>query len=98
MRCNPQAFQDDIARLAEDIPTTNYGNVKISKMLELKGLDCHPTKTTFLVIGTKKYQTKIEEELQRNPIVFGNFQCKPKTQDLYLGDVISAGGDKKHRY
>ena len=43
-------------------------------------------------IGTKKYQTRIEEELQKNPIVFGNFQCKPKTQDLYLGDVISAGG------
>ena len=69
VRCNPQAFQDDIARLAEDIPTTNYGNVKISKMLELKGLEYHPTKTTFLVIGTKKYQTKIEEELKRNPIV-----------------------------
>ena len=53
VRCNPQAFQDDIARLADDIDTTNYGNVKIAQMLQMKGLDCHPTKTTFLVIPTR---------------------------------------------
>ena len=35
VRLQPLAYQDDIARLAEDIPTTNYGNVKISNMLEL---------------------------------------------------------------
>ena len=78
VRCNPQAFQDDIARLAEGIDATNYGNVKISKMLELKGLECHPTKTTFISIGTKKCRKRIEEELRRTPIVFGNFQCLPK--------------------
>ena len=33
--CNPQAFQDDIARLGESINSTNYGNIKISQMLEL---------------------------------------------------------------
>ena len=38
VRCNPQAFQDDIARLGESIECTNYGNIKISQMLELKGL------------------------------------------------------------
>ena len=36
VRCNPQAFQDDIARLAENIHATNYGNAKISQMLKLK--------------------------------------------------------------
>ena len=60
VRCNPQAFQDDIARLAESIDSTHYGNVKISQMLELKGLECHPTKTTFLTIGTEKYRKYIE--------------------------------------
>ena len=92
VRCNPQAFQDDIARLADGIDNTNAGNVKLSQMLELKGLDCHPTKTTFITIGTKKYREEIEEELKIKPIIFGSFQCKPKLQDLYLGDVISAGG------
>ena len=92
VRCNPQAFQDDISRLAEGINATNYGNVKIARMLELKGLECHRTKMTFLTIGTKKYRKKIEEELQSCPIIFGNFECKPKSQDLYLGDMISADG------
>ena len=85
-------MQDDIARLAEGIGATNYGNVKIFKMLDLKGLECHPTKTTFISIGTKKYRKRIKQELRRTPIVFGNFQCLPKNQDLYLGDMISADG------
>ena len=61
VRCNPQAFQDYIARLAEGVNSTNVGNVKISQMLDLKALECHPTKTTFLIIGTKKYQNKIKK-------------------------------------
>ena len=61
-------------------------------MLQLKGLDCHPTKTTYIVIGTKKYKRDIEEQLENNPVVFGSFQCKPKQEDKYLGDMISANG------
>jgi hypothetical protein len=92
VQCNPQAFQDDIARLSKDINSTNFGNIKISQMLELKGLECHPTKTTFIAIGSKDYQNEIEKELKRNPIVFGSFICQPKKQDVCLGDVISADG------
>jgi hypothetical protein len=92
VRCKPQAFQDDIARLAEGINSMNAGNVKISEMLTLKGLECHADKTTFIIIGTKKYKKGIEEELRKKPIVFGNFQCKPKQQDKYLGDMISSAG------
>ena len=54
MRCNPQAFQDDIVRLANGMDNIKAGNVKLSQMLGLKGLDCHPTKKTFITIGTKK--------------------------------------------
>ena len=92
VRCNPQAFQDDIARLADWVDSTNYGNVKIAEMLQLKGLDCHPTKTTYIVIGTEKYKRDIEVQIQRSPVVFGGFQCKPKQEDKYLGDMISSKG------
>ena len=77
VRCNPQAFQDNIARLANGIDNTNAGNVRLSQMLELKGLDCHPTKTTFITIGTKNYRQEIEEELKRKPIIFRSFHRKP---------------------
>ena len=56
VKCNPQAFPDDIAQLAECVNTTNTGNIKISQMFDLKGLLCHPTKPTFITIGTKKYK------------------------------------------
>ena len=61
-------------------------------MLNLKGLECHPTKTTFLTIGTAKYRKDIEEKLKTNPIIFGSFQCQPKSEDMYLGDKISSQG------
>ena len=39
-----------------------------------------------------QYKEKIQKELETNPVVFGDFQCKPKDQDVYLGDVISSRG------
>ena len=54
VKYNPQAFQDDITQLAECVNSTNTGNIKISQMFDLKGLLCHPTKQTFITIGTKK--------------------------------------------
>ena len=62
VRCNPQAFQDNIARLAEGIDSMNAGNVKIFEMLTLKGLECHPDKTTFINIDTKQYKKRVEKE------------------------------------
>ena len=61
-------------------------------MLKFKGLECHPTKMTFITIGTKAFRKEIEEKLKSNPIIFGSFQWSPKFEDMYLGDKISAKG------
>ena len=92
VRCNPQGFIDDIARVAEDVASARVGYIKISAMMEDKMLTCHPTKTCYLVVGTTKYRENIQKEIEDNPLMFGKIVCKEKDSDIYLGDVISSQG------
>ena len=52
----PQAFQDDILRLAQNTASTRAGAIKLSSMLRERLIRCHPTKTCYIVIGNKKLQ------------------------------------------
>ena len=76
--------------MAEDLDSA--GNIKLSAMMEDKLLTCHPTKTCYLVVGTPRYREIVKNELKNNPLMFGNFTCKEKDNDIYLGDVISSLG------
>ena len=83
VRLQPLAYQDDIARLAS---TVN------SAMMDQKGLRCHPTKTVCIAIGSNKYRENIKSETESHPVMFGSFKVKFVSQEVYLGDVISAQG------
>ena len=41
-------MQDDISRLASDVKSTRIGSMKISSMMDMKGLKCHPKKQCAL--------------------------------------------------
>jgi hypothetical protein len=78
--------------VAEDVSSARIGNIKLSAMMDDKMLTCHPTKTCYLVVGTTRYRENIRNEVKKNPLMFGNFMCKEKDNDVYLGDVISSQG------
>ena len=59
VQMQPLAYQDDISRLASDVKSTKTGSVKISSMMDQKGLRCHPTKTVCIAIGTDKYRESV---------------------------------------
>ena len=61
---------------------------KLSEMLEKKTLEAHNDKTGLLILGSKKFKTKIESELRDNPINFSKFELKTKSEDKYLGQII----------
>ena len=92
MRIQPQCFQDDILRVAPTLASARSGNIKLHMMLNERLLRCHPKKTCFLLVGSKKYKEDIREELKYLPIKFGDFTKMEKNQDLYLGDVLSTNG------
>ena len=88
----PQAWQDDILRIAEDINATRAGNKKLAKMTSQKGLTAHDSKTTFVVIGTKEYRSTMMKEVAKNPVKFGSLTYQPSGSEVYLGEVIHSQG------
>ena len=65
----PIVYQDDVARLSTDIESVQMGNMRMEAMAETKLLDFNLDKSCFVVIGKKKKQIEILEEVQNNPIM-----------------------------
>ena len=92
VRTQPQAWQDDILRVAENIQSTRAGNAKLSTMSVEKGLKAHESKTTFVIVGEEKYRKAMEQEIVASPVMFGSMRCQPSISEVYLGEVIHAQG------
>ena len=92
VRLQPLAYQDDIMRGSKDVLTTQVGNIKLAAMFEEKGLEAHPDKTCFIVCGSKRFKENAEFDLQRSPIMFGDFLVKQRVSDRYLGQILHSGG------
>ena len=82
------AYQDDIAKPNKGVLEAQIANMKIQHLFDEKGLDAHPDKTSFLLLGSKKCKEKIEKDLERNPLTFGDFLVKRKKSEKYLGQMI----------
>ena len=72
--------------------STRAGNAKLSTISIEKGLQAHETKTTFVVIGAKKYREQMEKEITASPGMFGSLKCQPLESEVYLGEVIHSKG------
>ena len=79
-------------RVAPTLESARVGNIKLNRMLSERLLKCHPKKTCFVLMGTKKYKEKVREEVKYLPLKFGDFSMLEKDQDVYLGDVLSSDG------
>ena len=92
VRTQPQAWQDDILRVALNLQSTRAGNAKLSTMSVEKGLKTHESKTTFVIVGAEKYRKAMEQEIVASPVMFGSMTCQPSISKVYLGEVIHAQG------
>ena len=92
IKIQPLAYQDDILNGSKNISETQVGNIRLSTMLESKGLEAHPDKTCFLVCGSKGYKESVKESLKENLLMFGGFPMKQKECDRYLGQMLHSGG------
>ena len=77
---------------SKDVSGAQAGNIKLSAMLQDKGLTAHPDKTCFIVCGSRNFKTKVENDLKDESLMFGAFHVKQKTSDIYLGQVLHSGG------
>ena len=91
VRTNPQLYQDDWLRVANSVNAARVGMMKLLCMIREKQLTCHKDKTCFVVIGNKRYISKVKKEVEKNPIMLGSQETKPSKEEMYLGDVLAEG-------
>ena len=70
IKIKPCLFQDDVATLAIDLKSVQKGNDKVEALAESKLLDYNHEKSSMLILGSRKFQKKINDELKSNPIIF----------------------------
>ena len=61
-------------------------------MMKQKGLQCHPSKTVCIIIGTTKYRKEANKEIKDDPVMFGEFKMNFVESEIYFGDVIYSQG------
>ena len=88
LELSPCLFQDDISKLSENIESVKDGNRRIEKMAESKLLDFNLDKTCIIIIGSRKFRKKINDDLKVNPIMFYDRPIKSVESEKYLGDYI----------
>ena len=86
----PCLFQDDIARLADNLNAVIEGNQRTENMAETKLLDFNLQKSCLLIVGGQKFRKQILDQLKSNPVKFCNYDMKRSDCEKYLGDYLSS--------
>jgi hypothetical protein len=90
VRVQPLSYQDDVGTICTGVAMVRDQAKRLTEMIKEKTLDAHPDKSGILVLGSLSFQNKIKKELQEEPIHFGQFPLKIKTEDRYLGHIIKS--------
>ena len=88
LKVGPCVFQDDVARLSEDIDSAKDGIERIKEMAEHKLMDFNYDKSVLVLIGSEKFRKSIKQQLEREPIIFCNQPMRLSESAKYLGDYI----------
>ena len=88
----PLLFQDDVARLSDNIRSAQIGNDRMESVAETKLLDFNTEKSCFLVFGSKKRRLELESGMKSNPLMLCNNPMPQENSAKYLGDILSAAG------
>ena len=86
-------FQDDLARMANNVLSAQQGNKLIEIAMETKLLDLHADKSCFILVGSKKAVSKMKNDLESTPLTLYGEKLKNKESEHYLGDVIHSAGN-----
>ena len=85
----PVLFQDDVARLAENVDTAQWGNDCMEVLAETKLLDYNLEKSCYVVMGSKKARSEVNKKLDEKPLLLCGKPMQRERQGKYLGDWLS---------
>ena len=92
MNMSAMVFQDDIAKMNDELKHAREGCEEINETLLKKLLSVNYDKSKFVIIGNKAYKDKIMKELEKNPMMMGKVKIDRSVMEKYLGDLIHEKG------
>ena len=91
-KLNTLVFQDDIAKMNDNLGQARDACTKIDKMLKRKQLSVNYDKSKFLIFGKNKYRKKVLKNIEKDPMIMGGQQIQHSSVEKYLGDLIHEKG------
>ena len=91
IRLNPLLYQDDSLRMATSVSSAQYGNNIMESVMNRKLLTIND-KSSYLVCGKHDQIRTIQDALARNPLSIKGEEIKRKSNEKYLGEIISSYG------
>ena len=88
----PFMFQDDLLNLTEGIPQAREVNRKVDILMKEKGLSLNEDKSVCVIIGPKQQKLKASEEIEKYPLLCGDFITKEVEAEKWLGQLLSSSG------
>ena len=88
----PLMWMDDILNSVQGIIEAREANKKVDTLMKQRGLTLNKDKSVCLVIGSKKQKQEVTRELEKQPLICGNFITKEKQQEKWLGQILSGAG------
>ena len=74
------------------------GCSKLDYVLREKQLEAHSIKSGYLVFGSEKFKSKVENEVKGAPVMLGKVVMKEKHREAYLGGhPVLPGPQSLHR-
>ena len=69
VRIQPLAYQDDVLKGSKDVTAAQVGNIRMATMLQDKGLEAHPDKTSFIICGAGVYKQNAKVDIKEHPLI-----------------------------
>ena len=87
VKLNTLVFQDDIAKMNDNLGQARDACTKIDIMLKRKQLSVNYDKSKFLIFGKNKYKKKVLKNIEKDPMIMGGQQIQHSSVEKYLGDM-----------
>ena len=86
----PMIFVDDVLRMGDSIESAQYANELMEELVKRKFLRFNQSKSSFLVMGSRKERKKVENQLSKNPLKLCGKDMEEVKILKYLGDRLSS--------
>ena len=82
----------DLINVAEGLPQARVTNSKVDIVMKQRGLSLNKDKSVCVIIGNKKQKMEATKEIEKDPLLCGDFITKEKEEEKWLGQILSNAG------